>query len=411
MEGENPAEPSSSGNQGAEGQPVSAGPPPEYSQPAYSPPPADAQPPQAYAPPPQYAPYPVAPPPAKPRHTGRLLLIIGLIVVLLLAAGGVGAVVANASLTSTYSAEKTVTDYFAAQKSGNAEYMVANANYLKGDGSYSQFFDAGGLHAMLANSQNSDIQDVKVASTTVVDTNTSTVNVTMTWAGHHVVQALTVHRDLARVHFNFYNSWRIDIPFATITVKLPNQPGSVDVDGLTLPQGAIKDIQVVQGFHKVTMGSTDLYDKVSMDADTINGGTAVEFPSTMSATATASAKAIVKKAFTSCDKATNALKGCVGHTYYAPNQAGFIYFFNLPGYGQVQYTSYTLSLTSDPTKNMKLVVSADSGKVAASGTCGFTLTVNGSGKYNLKGTWTATLTDSGGKFGYNLVYFCLKSKA
>jgi archaellum component FlaF (FlaF/FlaG flagellin family) len=332
-------------------------------------------------------------------------------VVLLLAAGGVGAVLANASLSSTYSAQKTVSDYFAAQKKGDSAFMLANANYLKGDGSYSQYFDAGGLNAMLAIPQNTDVADVKIASTTVADTNTSTVNVTMTWAGHNVVQAFTVHRDLTRVHYNFYDSWRIDIPFASINLTLPNQPGSIAVDGLTLPQGALKDIQVIEGFHKVTMDSTDLYDKASADADAIVASTAVVFPSTISATATATAKATIKKAFNTCDKVTNARQDCLNHTYNAPNAANTIYYFDLPGYGQVFYTKFMFSLTSDPTKNMKLVVSADVGKLTASGTCAYTMTVDSTRKYNFKGTWSATLTDSAGSFGYNLVYDCQRSKA
>jgi len=341
-----------------------------------------------------------------------LLLIIGLIVVLLIGAVGTGAVLANASLSSTYSAEKTVADYFAAQREGNASYMMANANYLRGDGSYGQYFDAGGLNAMLAIPQNTAISDIRVASTTIVDSNTRTVNVTMTWAGRHVVRAYTVHRDLARVQWIFYNSWRIDIPFAAITVTLPNQPGGIAVDGLTLPQGALKEIQVIQGFHKVTMDSTDLYDSTSKDADTIDGGAAVVFPGTISATATAAAKATIKKAFNTCDAATDAIKGCLGHTYYAPNQADTIYFFNtLPGYAEVDYTRYVFSLTSDPTTNMKLVVGTETGKVDAGGACAFTLTVDGTQKYTFKGTWAATLTMSGGSFGYNLNYDCLKSKA
>jgi archaellum component FlaF (FlaF/FlaG flagellin family) len=419
VEGQNPAEPGTPGDvTSGEAQPAVEAPQPVADpQPAYSPPPAYsplpeyAPQPQYTPPPPAYAPYPVAPPPAKPRQTDRLLLIIGLIVVLLLAAGGVGAVLANASLASTYSADRTVTDYFAAQKSGNTAYMIANANYLKGDGSYSQYFNEGGLSAMLAIPQNTDLQDVKVASTTIVDTNTSTVNVTMTWAGHHVVQAFTVHRDLARVHYNFYNSWRVDIPFASINLTLPNQPGSIAVDGLTLPQGALKDIQVIQGFHKVAMGSTALYDNASLDADTIVAGTTVVFPSTISAKAVAAAKTAIKDAFNLCDKATNAAEFCLGHTYDAPNTPGFIYFITMPGYGDVYYTKYVYTLTSDPTKNMKLVVNSDAGKVAASGTCAYTFTVDGSKKYYLKGTWTATLTTSGGSFGYNLIYDCLKSKA
>jgi archaellum component FlaF (FlaF/FlaG flagellin family) len=358
-----------------------------------------------------YAPYPVAAPPPKPRRTGRLLLIIGLIVVLLLAAGGVGAVVANASLASTYSAQKTVADFLAAQKKGDTAFMMANANYLRGDGSFSEYFDESGLKAMLALPQNTDINDIHIASTTVVDANTSTVNVTMTWAGHHVVRAYTVHRDLARVHYNFYYSWRLDIPFGSITLMLPNQPGSISVDGLTLPQVGVKDIQVIQGFHKVTMGGTALYDAASMDADTIDGGASLVVPGTISPAAIAAAKSTIKKAFNTCDKVTNADKYCLGHTYYAANAPGYIYYFNLPGYGEVDYTRYAYSMTGDPTKNIKLVVSAEVGKVAASGTCAYTMTVDGSRKYNLKGTWTATLTVDGSSFGYNLIYDCTKSKA
>ncbi|HXC78140.1 MAG TPA: hypothetical protein VNU19_13930 [Candidatus Acidoferrum sp.] len=409
MEGENPAEP---GSTGTEGQPPVASPPPGYPQPAYAPPPAAYAPPPEYAPPPQvYAPYPVAPPPAKPRHRGRLLLIIGVVLVLLIAVGGVVAVLANASLVSTYSADRTITDYFAAQKSGNTAYMLANANFLRGDGSYSEYFDEGGLKAMLAIPQNTDIQDVNVASTTVVDSNTTTVNVTLTWAGHHVVQAYTVHRDLARVHYNFYNSWRIDIPSQSIHVTLPNQPGSIAVDGLDLPQGALSDIQVIQGFHKVTMDATALYDKASADADAIVGDASVILQIPISATASAAAKTAIEDAFKLCDKVTNAEKFCLGHTYYAPNNPGFVYFITLPGYGNVFYTRYVYSLTGDPTKNMKLVVSSDVGKVAASGTCAFTFTVDGSKKYYFKGTWTATLTTSGGSFGYDLTYSCTDSKA
>ena len=413
VEGPNPAEPPSSENlTSGQEPPAFDAPTPPLPQQVYFAPPAYTPPP-AYAPPPQgYTPYPAYPPPAKPRRTGRLLLIIGVIVVLLIGAGSAGAVLANASLTSTYSAERTVSDYLAAQKGGNSAYMLVNANYLRGDGSYSQYFEAGGLDAMLAIPQNKDITNVNVASTTVVDSNTRTVNVTMTWAGHHVVRAFTVHRDPDRVHFGFYNSWRIDIPFAVITVTLPNQAGSIAVDGLTLPQGAIKDIQVIQGFHKVTMGSTDLYASASQDADTIDGGATVVLPSKISATALAAAKSAVKKAFNLCDAATNADKACLGHTYYAPNQANTIYFFNtLPGYAEIDYTKYVLSLTSDPTTNMKLIVGSQAGKIDATGVCAFTLTVDGTRKYTFKGTWAATLTMSGGSVGYNLNYNCLKSKA
>jgi hypothetical protein len=50
--------------------------------------------------------------------------------------------------------------------------------------------------------------------------------------------------------------------------------------------------------------------------------------------------------------------------------------------------------------------------MSAGGACGFTLTVDGSRKYNFKGSWTATITVSAGKFDYSTITGdCLKSKA
>lgn len=412
-----------------------ADPPPQYPVPQWEPPPP-AQPPapaqypptqqnqyppapQQYPPAPQQYPpapqqYPPAqygPPPAKPRRTGRTWLIVGLIVVLLLGILGVGAVFANASLTSTYSPQKAVTDYLAAQKKGDAAFMAANANYLKGDGSYSQYFDQNELTAMLAYPENTDISDVKVTSMSTADSSTSTVNVTMLWHGHQLTRIFTAHKDPARVHYSFYNSWRVDIPYASIHITTPNQPGSILVDGLPVPAGATADIQVIQGFHKVTMTATDLYASASAEADGIDGNAKVVFPSTISPTALAAAKSTINRAFRTCDKVTNAREDCLGRTYHAPNRANTIYFFTLPGYGDVSYTTYVRTLTSDPTVKMKAVVEASGGKVSTSGTCAFTLTINGSKKYKFKGTWKATLTMSGGSFGYDLFYDCMKSKA
>jgi len=285
--------------------------------------------------------------------------------------------------------------------------MFNNANFLRGDGSYSEYFDAGGIAAMLALPQNTDIQDVRVASTTVVDSNTSTVNVTMTWAGHHVVRAYTVHKDLTRVHYNFYYSWRIDIPFASINLTLPNQPGSIAVDGLTLPQGAVKDIQVVQGFHKVTMGSSDIYDNASMDADAIDSGPSVVVPGTISAAAIATAKKTVQQGFNNCK---TIVYQCLNKVYNAPSTPGFIYYFTLPGYGDVPYLTYKYTLTRDPTTGMKVVVDAADGKLLVSGTCAYTMTIDGSKQYLLKGSWKGTLTVVSGGWGYDLLTDCVKSK-
>jgi hypothetical protein len=350
-------------------------------------------------------------PPAKPRRTGRTLLVIGLIVVLVLAALGAGAVFVNASLAATYSPEKTVTDYLAAQKRGDSAFMAANANYLRGDGSYSQYFDKSEVAAMVAYPENIDISDVKVGTAVPIDSASSNVDVSMTWHGHQVHRAFTVHKDPTRVHYSFYNSWRIDIPYASIHLTLPNQAGTVSVDGLPIPAAAVGDLQVIEGFHKVTMNATDLYDGASADADGITGFATVAFASTISPTALAAAKDTIRKAFKACDKATSADKACLGRTYYAPNEANTLYFFTLPGYGDVFYTRYVITLTSDPTVNMKVTVEADGGKVSTSGACGFTWTIDGTRKYKFKGTWRATLTMSGGDFGYDFFYSCMKSKA
>jgi archaellum component FlaF (FlaF/FlaG flagellin family) len=349
------------------------------------------------------------PPPAQRRRTGRTLLIIGVILILLIVVLAGAAIGANASLSATYNPQRAITDYLAAQKRGDVGFMVANANFLKGDGSYSQYFDRGGLSAMLAYPQNTDITNVKVASSTVVDSNTQTVHVTMTWAGHQVVQAFTMHKDLARVHYNFFYSWRVDIPFTSIHVTLPNQPGHIAVDGLTLPQGALSDIQVMQGFHKVTMSATDLSDAASADADGIAGSPIVVFPTKISAGALAAAKSTIKGSFPMCNAGT--YRDCLNHTYYAPNKPGFVYFLTLPGYGDVFFTKYVYTLTRDPTLNMKIAIGAVAEQVTVSGVCAYTMTIDGSRHLYFKGTWDGTLTMGGGSFGYDLFYDCHKSKA
>jgi hypothetical protein len=399
--------------------PVQPNPPNYYPQPAqqYPPPPQQyppapqQYPPQQYGPPPQqypqqqYAPAQYGPPPARTSHTGRTLLVIGLIVVLLLAIVGVGGVIANASLSSTYSPGKAVSDYFAAQARADTAFMAANANYLKGDGSYSEFFDQNELKAMLAYPENTRIDSVNVTSVTQVDSNTSTVNVSMRWGGHQLLKAFTVHKDSTRVHYSFYNSWRIDIPYSQIHITTPNQPGNVSIDGLPLPSGATSDVQVMEGFHKVTMAGTDLWDPAAQDADGIDTDPKVAFTGAFSANATAAAKSTVKKAFADC----RLIKySCLGKTYTAG--AGYEYV-GITGYGAVHYQTYKYTLTSDPTVGMKMIVEAGAGKVTVNGTCAYTMTINTGAKYRFKGVWHGTLTMSGGKFGYDVFIDCIRSKA
>jgi hypothetical protein len=166
---------------------------------------------------------------------------------------------------------------------------------------------------------------------------------------------------------------------------------------------------VIQGFHKVTMNGTDLYATASADADAIDAGPSVAFPSKISAAATAAAAATIKKAFGVCSPAK--YTDCLKHLYHSPGQPGFIYFFTLPGYGEVDYNTYVYTLTRDETVGMHLAVLVDPGKVAVNGVCEYTMTVDGSRKYFFKGTWKGTLTMSGGKFGYDLLLDCERSKA
>jgi inosine/xanthosine triphosphate pyrophosphatase family protein len=98
--------------------------------------------------------------------------------------------------------------------------------------------------------------------------------------------------------------------------------------------------------------------------------------------------------------------------YHSTGQAGYVYYWSLPGYPNIYFTSYTFSLTSDPTAGMKLVIAADGPKMSASGTCRYTLTVDGGKKYYFKGTWKGTLDVTGGVMTfYDLdVRKCLDSK-
>jgi hypothetical protein len=288
--------------------------------------------------------------------------------------------------------------------------MWTNATYLRGDGSYHQFFNQDALHQMFALPQNKDISNVKVMSSQVIDAATTTLTVSMTWAGNQRTHDYTVRKDAARVHDYFYDSWRVDIPSVTINVSLPSQGGAVEVDSLSLPAGAPANrIQVVEGYHTVTMQSTPFYDRASQIAAGVDTDSTVSFPATLSSTAVAAAAASIKAAF---PKNCNAgLYGnCLDHTYHAPSTA-YIYFLRLPGYTEIDYTSYVYTLSADPTPGMKLVVDLESSYISASGTCAVKLTVDGSRHYKFSGDWNATLTWSNGGFVADVVPICNKAKA
>ena len=363
-----------------------------------------------YEPPPAYQPPTAATPPApRRRRTGRILLVIGLILVLLFAGLGTGAFLANSSLSNTYSPQRAVTDYLVAQKKGDTNGMLANATFLKGDGAYSQYFDKYALDQMMSISQNTDVKDVVVSGTKSVDDLTSAVTVSMIWNGSQRTQTYVVHKDTTRVHYNFYYSWRLDIPFAVVNVTLPKQAGSIHLDGIALPTGGnAAAIQTMQGFHFVTMDGTDLYDLSTQPANAIDGSASVVFPQKMSTKALAAAATEIKRNLVTCAPKDTS---CFNHLYHSPGDPNFIYYMTVPGYGNVDFSTYQFTLTGDPSAGMTLVIQADPGKVAASGTCTSTLTIDSTKHYRLKGDWTATLTYQNGAAVSDITFDCAKAKA
>ncbi len=168
---------------------------------------------------------------------------------------------------------------------------------------------------------------------------------------------------------------------------------------------------MIQGFHKVTMDATDLYDKTSIDADAIDGDATIAFTNKISASGLALAATTVKKEFLDCNY--KKYHTCLNHLYHSAGQPGYIYFWSLPGYPEIDFTTYKFTLTSDPTLNMKVVISATTTKVSVSGICRYTLTADSSRHYFFKGTWTGTLDVTGGVMSYDSLNLrkCLNSKA
>jgi hypothetical protein len=196
----------------------------------------------------------------------------------------------------------------------------------------------------------------------------------------------------------------------SIHVTLPKQPGLLRIDDIDAPTGATT-VQAIEGYHTVVMGGTDLYDQASETVAGFGGDAAVAFKSQLSSLAVASAKASVKRSFAICPAHTE----CFGKTYYVQQTPGFItteVFNYLPGYRELDASrTWKWSLSGDPTSAIQLVVTDTNGQVNASGTCGITLTLDGTRNYRFKGTWTATLTWQTSGFVADLFYDCLKAKA
>lgn len=357
-------------------------------------------------------PSPAAPPfpPAPRRKGGRRLAVVLLVIVVVSALGGAGAYIANASLSQTYGAQKALLTYFDAQKRGDISAMLADATYLRGDGSYEQFFGKDAITAMMAIDDNKAISDVKVISSRQVDSSTEAVTASMMWGGSLHTYDYTVRKNLADTHYVFYNSWKVDIPYSSISFSLPNQAGAIEIDGMALPSASATSVQVIAGYHSVQMAKTPFYDAVSKVANAVEISPNIAFDGKVSASATAAAATAIKSGAYVCD--ASVYNTCPGHTYHSPGAAYTRYFLTgFPGYPDgIEYTYYVLDYQGDITSGMKLVVLKEGGQIFASGTCTETMTADGSRTYPFTGEWSANLTWSNGAFTATVAHNCLKAK-
>jgi len=337
--------------------------------------------------------------------------VVLIVIFVLFAALGGGAYYANASFSATYSPQQAVVNYLAAQQHGDVDAMLASANFTRGDGSYEQFFDKTGLTAMMTISQNREISDVKVVSTRQVDSATAVVVTSMTWAGAGVSFDYTVRKNLGDTHFLLYNSWKVDVPNTTILFSLPNQPGSVQLDGILLPSTSATYVQAIAGYHTLSMEKTPLYDAVSQTVNGTGAPSPVAFDGKLSASAIAAAAAAVKAGSVACN--ANKYDDCPNHTYHAPVKFNTIYYISMPGYSEIDYKTYVFKYSGDLTTGMKLTVEKDGGLLYATGSCAVTMTVSGYGAhtYKFKGTWSANLTWTGAAFTADVYPNCEDKKA
>ena len=387
--------------------------PPQYGAPA---PPAAPGAPAAYAPyspPPMVAPMPVPsafgqpPPPAAKRGGSRTLLIVGIVAVLLILILAGGAIVANASLSSTYSPKRALSDYLAAQGRGDVNAMMLGATFTSPDNASNQFFTKDAVTDMMQMVENRTISNVSITSSQDLDSSTSKITVSMSWNNTQRTQTYTVRKDTSRVHDLFYYSWRVDIPSTSITVTLPNQPGAIVVD--SIPVTSPTSINVIQGYHTVTMQSTNFYDQASQTANGVDGAASVAFTSKMGANALAAAGDAVKAAFNNvtCDVAK--YYDCPTHVYKV--DAGYYDTLPAPGGDIRANTTWNSVFTGDPTTGMAVVIGTTNDQVTASGKCAMKLTVDGSKVYNFTGTWTGTLTWANNGFGSDLTLDCDSARA
>jgi len=342
------------------------------------------------------------------RSRGRWRLVAGVLVLLLLVAFAGLAVFANETLSSRYSPARATLDYFAAQKRADASGMMANATFLRADGSDTVLFGKDAVAAMLLLPPNTDIRDVKVLSSESVDSSTAWVKLSMTWAGVGRTATYTVRKDPKQPRYVLYNAWRVDVPYSTITVTMPAHAGPVTVDGVFGRSGdTTGPIPVIEGYHQVTMVGTAFYDRDVKVANAVDASPTVAFAPAVSASAKSSVANMVQGWFLRCD--ASAHNWCPNHTYNKPDARDW--YWNLPGYGQVYYSTYSYTIDPDLLSGMTIVVT-DTSTAKANGTCKATLTIDGSSTYKFTGTWSVDLTAVGSDItGANGLWDCTQAAA
>src|SRR6266851_4102593 len=318
----------------------------------------------------------IAPQVARRARRGRRLLA-GVLVVLLLAAFAGLAVYGNETLSTRYSPGRATLDYFAAQKRADAAGMMANANFLRADGSDPILFGKDAVASMLLLPPNTDIRDVKVLSSESIDSSTARIKLSMTWAGVGRTAIYTVRKDPKQPRYVLYNAWRVDVPYSTITVTMPAHAGPVTVDGVFGRSGDTSGpIAVIEGYHQVTMVGTAFYDRDVRVANAVEA---------------------------------SAHNWCPNHTYNKPDARDW--YWTLPGYGQVYYSTYSYTIDPDLISGMTILVT-DTSAAKANGTCKATLTIDGSTTYRFTGTWSVDLTVVGSDItGANGLWDCTQAAA
>lgn len=327
---------------------------------------------------------PAPQPPARPR---RLSLVVIVVLVFVLGAGGGAAYYENGVLSDQYSPQRAVLDYFTAQKRADWPTMMANATFLRPVGSDPVLFNKDAVASMVLLRQNTDITDVKVISTSVVDASTVTVKVSMTWAGSGRSSDYTVREDKSRVHYLFYSGWRVDVPYSELDVAPPKFGGPITIDGVFGRADSVTGpIYVIQGYHQVKLVGTVFFDPDLKIADAVDANPTVAFAGGVSSSAKTAIADMIHGWFRDCDPTTH--NWCPDHTYSKPDSRSW--YLTLPGYGRVFYSTYSYTIDPDLVSGMSVIVT-DTSRATANGTCKATLTVDGSTTFRFTGTWSVEL--------------------